>query len=562
MLSVVPFHDMLCEGSAASDAMETMIKILSSTKEETQAKSASALAGIFESRKDFRESKIAVKTLWSVMKLLNVESGNILVESCHCLATIFLSIKENRDVAAVARDAMSPLVALADSSVLEVAEQAVCALSNLMLDTEISDTAIAEQIILPSTRILREGTLSGKTHAAAAIARLLHSRRVDYAITDCVNRVGSVLALVSFLESARVGSVAIGEALDALAILSRSEVAGSQIKPTWAVLAEFPKSMTPIVLSISDATPLLQDKAIEILSRLCCDQPVVLGDAVASASDCISSIARRVISSPSLKVKIGGTALLICAAKVNHQRVVEDLNQSNSSNYLIQSLVAMLVSGESSLANFHSDDQDAISICRHAKEESRNAESDTGTAVISGTNLAIWLLSVIACHNEKSKTAIMEAGAVEVVTERISKRSSQYAQIDFKEDNSIWICALLLAILFQDRDIIRAHPTMKSIPVLANLVKSEVVSTGPNPEWDESFAWTFESPPKGQKLHISCKNKSKMGKSSFGKVAIQIDRVVVLGPVSGEYTLLPESKTGPSRNLEIEFQWSNKECQS
>ncbi|MBA0805031.1 hypothetical protein Gohar_004576 [Gossypium harknessii] len=498
MLSVVPFHDMLREGSAASDAMETMIKILSSTKEETQAKSASALAGIFECRKDFRESKIAVKTLWSVMKLLNVESGNILVESCHCLATIFLSIKENRDVAAVARDAMTPLVALADSSVLEVAEQAVCALSNLMLDTEISDTAIAEQIILPSTRILREGTLSGKTHAAAAIARLLHSRRVDYAITDCVNHVGSVLALVSFLESARVGSVAIGEALDALAILSRSEVAGSQIKPTWAVLADFPKSITPIVLTISDATPLLQDKAIEILSRLCCDQPVVLGDAVASASDGISSIARRVISSPNLKVKIGGTALLICAAKVNHQRVVEDLNQSNSSNYLIQSLVAMLVSGESSLANLHSGDQDAISICRHAKEEARNGESDAGTAVISGTNLAIWLLSVIACHNEKSKTAIMEAGAVEVVTERISKRSSQYAQvfslfvfnysfkivlirikymvhiIDFKEDNSIWICALLLAILFQDRDIIRAHPTMKSIPVLANLVKSEV----------------------------------------------------------------------------------------
>lgn len=46
--------------------------------------------------------------------------------------------------------------------------------------------------------------------------------------------------------------------------------------------------------------------------------------------------------------------------------------------------------------------------------------------------------------------------------------------------------------------------------------------------------------------------------SSFGKVTIQIDRVVMLGAVSGEYTLLPESKSGPSRNLEIEFQWSNK----
>ena len=46
-------------------------------------------------------------------------------------------------------------------------------------------------------------------------------------------------------------------------------------------------------------------------------------------------------------------------------------------------------------------------------------------------------------------------------------------QNDLKEDNSIWICALLLAVLFQERDIIRAHPTMKSIPVLANLLKSE-----------------------------------------------------------------------------------------
>ena len=43
---------------------------------------------------------------------------------------------------------------------------------------------------------------------------------------------------------------------------------------------------------------------------------------------------------------------------------------------------------------------------------------------------------------------------------------------------------------------------------------------------------------------------------SFGKVTIQIDRVVMLGSVAGEYTLLPESKSGPNRNLEIEFQWS------
>ena len=49
----------------------------------------------------------------------------------------------------------------------------------------------------------------------------------------------------------------------------------------------------------------------------------------------------------------------------------------------------------------------------------------------------------------------------------------------------------------------------------------QVISTGPNPEWDESFSWSFESPPKGQKLHISCKNKSKMGKVYY--IPIKLD---------------------------------------
>lgn len=468
MLSVAPLSDMLREGGAANDAIETMIKILSSTLEETQAKSAAALAGIFDLRKDLRESNIAVKTLLAVTKLLNVDSDNILVESSRCLAAIFLSIRENKDVAAVARDALPLLVVLANSPVLQVAEQATCALANLLLDNEVSEKAIPEEIILPATRVLREGTVSGKTHAAAAIARLLCSRQIDYSLTDCVNRAGTVLALVAFLESAANGSSAMSESLDALAFLSRSEGASGLMKPSWAVLAEFPNSITPIVSCIAEASPFLQDKAIEILSRLCQSQPIVLGNAIASTSGCISSIAGRVISVSNRRVKIGGTALLICAAKVNHQRVLEDLNHSNSRSLLIHSLVRMLNSMESHSGD--KADKESISICGNA-EEGRNGEAETSTAVISGANMAVWLLSVLACHDDRSKVEIMEAGAVEVLTERISE--SQYTQIDFKEDSSLWICALLLAIMFQERDIIRAHATMKSIPVLANLLKSE-----------------------------------------------------------------------------------------
>ncbi|CBI21470.3 unnamed protein product, partial [Vitis vinifera] len=331
--------------NAANDAIETMIKILSSTREETQAKSASSLAGIFNLRKDLRESSIAIKTLWSVMKLLNVESDNIL-----------------------------------------------------------------QQLLAYS-----------------------------------------ILAKVII-----------------------SEGASGPLKPAWAVLAEFPDRITPIVFCIADAAPMLQDKAIEILSRLCRDQPVVLGDKIACATGCISSIAMRVINSRNMKVKIGGTALLICAAKVNHQRVLEDLKQSSSNGHLVQSLVSMLKSPQSySLGVQGDNEKDAISIYRHPKEEARNDELEKSTTVIYGANTATWLLSVLACHDDKSKIAIMEAGAVEVLTDKISQCFPLYAQIDFKEDSSIWICALLLAILFQDRDIIRAPATMKSIPVLANLLKSE-----------------------------------------------------------------------------------------
>ncbi|KAG1366486.1 protein CELLULOSE SYNTHASE INTERACTIVE 1 [Cocos nucifera] len=473
LLSVAPLNDILHEGSAANDAIETMIKILSSTKEETQAKSASALAGLFHRRKDLRETHVAVKTLWSVMKLLNVESEKIVREASRCLAGIFLSIKQNKEVAAVARDALTPLILLANSSVLEVAEQATRALANVLLDHEVSMQASPAEIISPVTRVLRDGTIDGRTHAAAAVARLLQCRSIDQALSDSVSCAGTVLALASLLESASIEDAATSEVLDALVILSRSKGASKHVKPPWAILAEYPHTIVPLVSCIADGTPLLQDKAIEIVSRLGHDQPVVLGGVVSGTSGCISSIARRIIGSNIIKVKVGGCALLICAAKENGQKLVEALNESSLCTHLIDSLVGMLHSTNSLADHRDGESNIDISIYRHPKEQYRNGEVECSTAVISGNMVAIWLLSILACHDDKTKAAIMEAGAIEVLTDRISQYAFLSMQSDSKEDNSTWACALLLAVLFQDRDIIRSNETMHSIPVLANLLRSE-----------------------------------------------------------------------------------------
>lgn len=468
LLSVSPLIDILHEGCAANDAIQTMIKILNSAKEETQSKSASVLAELFHFRKDLRESHISVNALFSVMKLLNAETEKILVEACRCLAAIFLSIKQNKEVASVARDVFPQLVLLSNSSILDVAEQATCALANILLDNEISAQAQPEKIIFPVTRVLRDGSIDGRAHAAAAVASLLQFPSVDKALFDSINRGGTVLALAALLESSTIDSAAASAVLNALALLSGANEASGHVKPPWAVLAEHPHTIIPLVLCAADGAPSLQDKSIEVLSRLCCDQPVILGSLVSKKHGCVSSIARRVIGSNHLKIKIGGAALLICAAKENSQEVVESLNESNLCNGLIHALVDMLQT-----ASLFSDHKD-IDICiyRYPKEQHKNAENRSSTAIISGNIVAIWLLCLLACHDDKSKAVIMEFGALEFLTEKIS----QYylaSQSDSKEDNIAWVCAMLLALLFQDRDIIRSNATMHSIPVLANLLRSE-----------------------------------------------------------------------------------------
>ncbi|KAK9670470.1 hypothetical protein RND81_13G204100 [Saponaria officinalis] len=466
MLAVVPLNDIMREGTAANDAIETIVKLLSSTTEETQVKSAFTLAGIFQLRKDLRESAIASRILCSVVKLLNSESEKIVVAASCCLAAAFLSVRESPEVGSIARDTLPRLIVLANFTAFDVAEQATCAVANVLLDVKISERALPEDVILPATKVLREGSLSGKTHAAAAIARLLHQRVIDDAMSDCLNCAGTVLALVSFLELANDGSRAISEALDALACLSRSGALGGKIRPPWAVLAESPRYITPIVACIADAEPVLHDKPIEILSRLCHDQLAVLGETICSSSGCIAAISRRVISSRDNNIKIGGAALLSCAARVNRQRVMEDLNDSCLCAYLIQALVEVLSASQSSLENIEADKHAAVSLCLHWGEEEAKR---IAARIMRGSDIIVWLLSILASYDDKSKVVIMETGAVEVVTEKISV----YTQTDFSENSSIWSYALLLAILFQDRDIIRADATMKSIPVLANLLRSE-----------------------------------------------------------------------------------------
>ncbi|BBN12529.1 hypothetical protein MPTK1_5g20900 [Marchantia polymorpha subsp. ruderalis] len=477
LLTVASHEDILEEGNAASEALQTLIELLSSNNAETQENAAAVLAGIFDARKDLRESPIVVESISPLIKLVDPRTEKIASEAARALGAIFRSTRHNREAGNASKEAIAPLIGLAKSSSISVAEVATTALSNLLLDPELAEEAPAEDIILPLTRVLREGTPKGKEHAAGALARLLRSRPVDDILAESIHQCGTVLALVALLAATELDDSATSEALDALASLARAKRGGVFSRPPWAVLAEVPYSIGPLVNCLAVGRPNVQEKAVEVLSRLCRDQPVVLGDLIAGTSRCIAALADRVINSSSLEVKVGGAALLICAAKEHRQTAMEALSEVGSYHRLIQSLVEMLgfKPAEEDVQSNGDGEEDTAKETGPKEngdgEEESSLEHDP--AAILGGTVALWLLCVIASHDSKSKVAVMEAGAIDVLTEKLAIFAPNARQAMVEDNGSTWVSALLLAILFQDRDVTRAPATMRAIPSLATLLKSE-----------------------------------------------------------------------------------------
>jgi hypothetical protein len=217
-------------------------------------------------------------------------------------------------------------------------------------------------------------------------------------------------------------------------------VSSGHTKAPWAALAENPHTILPLVSCVADAVPSLQDKAIEVLSRLCFHQHDVVGGLVSEISGCISSVARRVIGSNMLKVKVGGCALLVCAAKEHCQKQIEILSDSSLYIQLIHSLVGMI-----NTANLPSENGDGesiadIKISRYCKENNSDAEMACHTAVISGNMIPLWLLAVFTRHDNKTRAEILEAGGVQMLTEKISQNAFLYVVCDCKLFDFSFLC--------------------------------------------------------------------------------------------------------------------------
>ncbi|XWS25108.1 hypothetical protein CRYUN_Cryun27aG0042600 [Craigia yunnanensis] len=474
-LTMAPHEDLVHKGSAANKGLKSLVQVLNSSNEETQEYAASVLANLFSIRQDICDSLAIDEIVHPCMKLLTSKTQVVATQSARVLGALSRPTKSKtaNKMAYIAAADVKPLIKLAKTSLIGAAETAVAALANLLSDSHIATEALSEDVVSALTRVLGDGTSEGKKNASRALHQLLKHFPVGDVLIGSSQCRFAVLALVDSLSAMDMDTTDAADTLEVIALLSRTKKGVNLTYPPWSALAEAPSSLEPLVQCLAEGPPPLQDKSIEILSRLCGEQPVVLSDLLVARSRSIGSLADRTINSSSLEVRVGGAALLTCFAKEHKQQSLDLLDQSGYLKPLIKALVDMAKRNSrcTSLEMEVRAPRDFIE--RTAFQEGEEFDVPDPATILGGT-VALWLLSTLSSCLSKNRITIMEAGGLEVLSNKLASYASN-PQAEFEDTEGIWISVLLLAILFQDANVVLSPATMRIIPSLALLLRSEEV---------------------------------------------------------------------------------------
>ncbi|KAF5467942.1 hypothetical protein F2P56_012146 [Juglans regia] len=472
VLIMASHEDLVHKGSAANKGLRSLVEVLNSTNEESQEYAASVLADLFSIRQDICDNLATDEIVHPFMKLLTSKTQVVATQSARALGALSCptKTKTTNRMSYLAEGDVKPLIKLAKTSSIDAAETAVAALANLLSDSHIAAEALAEDIVSALTKVLGEGTSQGKQNASRALHQLLKHFPVGDVLTGNAQCRSAVLALVDSLNAMDMDGT---DALEVVALLARTKQGVHLTYPPWSVLAEVPSSLETLVHCLAEGHPPVQDKAIEILSRLCVDQPVVMGDLLVARPRTIGALANRIMNSSSLEVRVGGCALLICALKEHKQQSMEALDVSRYLKSLIHALVEM-VKVNSNCSSLEIEVQTPRGFMeRTAFQEGDGFDVPDPAAVLGGT-VALWLLSIIASFHANNKLIVMEAGGIEALFEKLSSYTSN-PQAEYEDAEGIWISSLLLAILFQDPNVVLSPATMRIIPSFALLLRSDEV---------------------------------------------------------------------------------------
>ncbi|CAK9168746.1 unnamed protein product [Ilex paraguariensis] len=475
VLTKASHHDLVHKEAAANKGLRSLVQVLNSSNEKTQEYAASVLADIFSSRQDICDSLATDEVVRPCMKLLTSNTQVIATQSARALGALSrpTKTKTSNKMSYIAEGDVKPLIKLAKTSSIDAAETAVAALANLLSDPQIAAEALEEDVVSALTRVLGEGSLEGKKNASRALHQLLRYFPVDDVLKGSAQCRFTVLAIVDSLSAMDMDGADAADALEVVGQLARTKQSANFSYPPWSALAEVPSSLEALVRCLAEGPPLVQDKAIEILSRLCGDQPVVLGELLMAKSRSISALANRIINSTSLEVRVGGAALLICAAKEQKHQCMDALDVSGYLKPLVYALVDMMKQN-SICCSLEIEVRTPRGFAERTAFQNGDEFEVPDPATVLGGTVALWLLSITSSFHPQSKLTVVEAGGLEALSDKLASYTSN-SQAEFQDTEGIWISALLLAILFQDANVVSSPATMRFITSLALLLKSDEV---------------------------------------------------------------------------------------
>ncbi|XP_073013308.1 protein CELLULOSE SYNTHASE INTERACTIVE 3 [Typha latifolia] len=476
VLMMASHKDLVQKGAPANKGLRSLVQVLNSSNEELQERSASVLADLFSMRQDICDSLATDEIIHPCMKLLTSKTQVIATQSARALGALSrpANAKSKNKMAYIAEGDVQPLIVMAKTSSIDGAETAVATLANLLSDPQIAGEALVEDVVLALTRVLKEGTLEGKKSSSRALHQLLSHFPLSDVLPDYSLCRFTAHALLDSLAAMDIEGAKSLDALDVLAIMARTKDSVNFAFPPWTALAEVSESLQPLVMCLAVGLPSVQDKTIEILSRLCQDQPVLLGDHLVKRQACIVSLATRFMESCSLEVRIGGAALLMCALKGHSKESLDVLDASGLLQKFIYSLLDMLKHHSTSSSLEIEVRSPMHYMEKNVFHREGNDSEVSSPARILGETVSLWLLTIICSSQAETKHIVLDAGGVEILSDKLANYTAN-PQAEFEDTEGIWISALLLAILFQDPMVVQSSVIMQTLSSLNLLLKSDEI---------------------------------------------------------------------------------------
>ncbi|CAD6257880.1 unnamed protein product [Miscanthus lutarioriparius] len=472
VLVLAPQRALIQSGAPANKGLRSLVLVLESSNEETQEIAATVLADIFTMRQDICDVLAIDEIVQPCMKLLTSGNQVIATQSARALGALSCSASSmsKNKMSCLTEGDVRPLIEMAKTSSIDVAETAFAALANLLSDAQIAKEALDDNIVLALTRVLKEGSLEGKISASRSLRQLVNQFPLSEVLPDYSQCCFIIHALLVCLSGINLDNVTNLEPLDVLTLMATTKEGSHYSPPLCTGFLEVPESLEPLIRCVSIGLPPVQDKSIQILASLCQGRPSLLGEYLNRSQGCITSLASRVIESNDMEIRISSAVILISAMRDSSEQSIDVLEASKLLKNLISALFDMLKQ-RSSLTSLD------IEIWKPSTEKSSlNYEQDVLSVPelgkVSEETVALWLLSLVCSHHGRSKYTVMELNGVDAVSDRLASYTAN-RQEQYEDSENIWTCALLLATLFQDSVVVQSSEITRTIPSLASLLKSD-----------------------------------------------------------------------------------------